>query len=886
MTSNVGDYEYQVGGSLSQDARSYVLRSADGEFYQYLKRGEFCYVLNSRQMGKSSLRVRTMQKLGREGIRCGFIDLSGIGTEDVTPQKWYAGMVQMLVKSCGIAYPWRDWWRERRDLLSPIQCFSEFIDEIVLKQIPDNIVIFIDEIDHVLGQNFCPDEFFAMLRFCWQQRNNNPDYQRLTFALLGVASPSTLIKNKAHTPFNIGHAIELKGFQEHEVYPLSQGLKIKSDSPEELMRQILYYTGGQPFLTQKICRLIINNPGNLSLEQIVPKYIIENWESQDEPEHLRTIRDRLLLDSQQSNRLLGLYLQILQRRSIESDNSTEQQILRLSGVVTERNGGLEVYNPIYDRIFNEAWVRQQLGRLRPYNTEISLWLASGGQDTACLLTGESLQAALSWSLGKSLGNEDYQFLNASQESAKREVERTLTATQQASHFLARARRQAEEDTGKYRLNPRMLAITSLLVWGLIISLCLGGLLQGWELNTYDRFLRLRPLEATESRIAVVTIDEQDIEFLQQWPPSDRTLTRLLQTIKEGQPRVIGLDIYRNLTIDPGKEELIQISRSTPYLYGIEKIVPPRIAPPPVLNGEERVGFADQILDLDGKVRRALLTVVAEESKLKESLAVRLAGHYLAAENIQPQAQGKERLQWGKAIFTRFQGNDGGYVRADDGGYQILINFRGGSRQFASIPLRDVLNRSFDKESFRDRIVLIGAIAESLNDFFLTPYSGGSGHFSPRLPGVYLHANIVSQLLSAVIDGRGLIRTPDKIAESCFILAWGAIGGSIGWWFKKIGSLLVAYCLNLSLLLWVCYFAFGQGLWLPLIPSVLAGGITLTLMVILTARSVQQRYFIKTLILLGEIGRHYPRALRIAVESLKNSVGKRQLSLIKSYFPDF
>ncbi len=883
MTSDVADYEYQVGGSLGQDASSYVSRSADEQIYKYLKRGEFCYVLNSRQMGKSSLRVRTMQKLKGDGIRCGFIDLSGIGTEDVTPHKWYAGMVQMLVKSCGIDYGWREWWRERRDFLSPIQCFSEFIDEILLKEIPENIVIFIDEIDHVLSQNFCLDDFFAALRFCWQQRNTNPNYQRLTFALLGVASPSNLIKNKIHTPFNIGHAIELKGFQENEINPLTWGLKIKSDAPEKLMREVLHYTGGQPFLTQKLCQLIISRDENLSLKEIVQTYIIENWESQDEPEHLRTIKDRLLLDSEQSNRLLGLYLQILQTRRVKSDNSIEQQTLRLSGLVTERNGHLEVYNPIYERIFNEAWVRQQLGRLRPYNTEINLWLASETKDAAHLLRGESLQAALSWSLGKSLGNEDYQFLNASQELAKREIERTLTATQQASHFLAWARRQAEEDSNKYRLNRRVLAITSLLMGVLIILLRFGGLFQGWELNSYDSFFRLRPLETPESRITVVTIDEDDIEFLQHWPLSDRILTRVLETVKDGGPRVIGLDIYRNLAIDPGGTELIQLLRSTPDLYGIEKIIKPRIAPPPVLKARGQVGFADHLLDIDGKVRRALLTVISEEGQPEESLAVKLATHYLEAEDIQPEAVPGGHLKWGRAIFAPFAGNDGGYVRADDGGYQILINFRGEGGRFSSLPLRDLLRGRFDRTIFRDRIVLLGAIAESLNDFFLTPYNGGAGN--SRMPGVYLHANIVSQILAAAIDGRTSIRSLNEWGESCFILAWSIVGGAIGWWFKKTGPLLACYCLNLLLLLSVCYFAFGRGLWLPLIPSALAATITLVVMVILTARTVQQRYFIRTLRQLAEISRHYPTAQKIAVESLKNSVTKQQLSLIKTYFPD-
>ncbi|MEM7553540.1 MAG: AAA-like domain-containing protein [Cyanobacteria bacterium P01_A01_bin.84] len=161
MTESALNYEYQVGGSLSADASSYVTREADSEFYESLKAGEFCYVLNSRQMGKSSLRVQTMQKLQGSGFICGFIDLTGIGKEEVTAEKWYAGIVQSLVSSChlGNKINWRIWWKERRDLLSPVQRLNLFIDEVLLVEVEQKIVIFVDEIDRVLSQKFSLDDF-------------------------------------------------------------------------------------------------------------------------------------------------------------------------------------------------------------------------------------------------------------------------------------------------------------------------------------------------------------------------------------------------------------------------------------------------------------------------------------------------------------------------------------------------------------------------------------------------------------------------------------------------------------------------------------------------------------------------------------------------------
>lgn len=369
---NPEPYNYQITGSLHKNHPSYVIRPADNELYNALKAGEFCYILNSRQMGKSSLRVRTMQKLIEENFVCASVDITNIITDDITPDQWYKGLISELLRSFSLSghFNLTTWWREREGI-SGVQKFSWFIEDVLLTQfVGQQIVLFIDEIDSILTLKFPIDDFFAVIRFCYNKRAENPNYNRLTFALFGVATPSDLMKDKTRTPFNIGKAIELTGLALENAEPLAKGLAEYADNPLAVIGEILNWTGGQPFLTQKLCQLVIYSHSIIPegremelVENLVRNQVIKNWESQDDPQHLRTIRHRILHNERRAIQLLNLYKPILEYGEIPTTNNSDEVELRLSGLVVKADSTLKVYNRIYENVFNLDWLEKQLASL-------------------------------------------------------------------------------------------------------------------------------------------------------------------------------------------------------------------------------------------------------------------------------------------------------------------------------------------------------------------------------------------------------------------------------------------------------------------------------------------------------------------------------------------
>jgi adenylate cyclase len=369
---------------------------------------------------------------------------------------------------------------------------------------------------------------------------------------------------------------------------------------------------------------------------------------------------------------------------------------------------------------------------------------------------------------------------------------------------------------------------------LVLILRLFGLLQMLELAALDQMFLLRPQEAVDSRIIIVEINEADVQILGkrgQWPLSDKSLAQILENLKQQKPSAIGLDIYRDFPVEPGRQSLIKIFESTPNLIGVQKVAENldsyAVAPPPALKQKGQVGANDFPLDGDGKIRRSVIYLADKNGENVFGFAFKLAYIYLNAQQVAVEQTKDNLVKTGNVLFPLFKGNDGGYIRAEDNGYQILINYRGSIQHFQCISVIDVLENRIPKDLLPGKIILLGSTAESLKDLFYTPYSSTILTAPKRMAGVTIHANAISQILSATLEGRPLIRTWSKLQECLWILSWSLIGATLIWQQRYNGSsksqtllpvtsILLAGCCIVS----VSYLAFLTGWWIPVVPPLI------------------------------------------------------------------
>jgi hypothetical protein len=353
-------FAFVAGGTVQAGGGLYLERAADRDLLAHCRAGDFTYILTSRQMGKSSLMIRTAERIGAEGVRPVIIDLTEIGAQ-TTADQWYRGFLLNVEDQLGLTTRAAQWWDAHADLPAG-QRFSRFFTDVVLAERKERMVVFVDEIDTTLRLNFT-DDFFAAIRYLYQARASEPELHRLSFVLIGVATPGDLIKDAARTPFNVGHRIDLSDFSLDEALPLAEYLPVPESAGRAVMGWILRWTGGHPYLTLRVVRALGQTPPAEWTEAAIDAQVERLFFSDegDNDSNLQFVRDMLTKNAFDKEAVLRTYHDI-RRGQLVPDREMDQVAawLKLSGVVCRRDGALRVRNPIYERVFDERWTRDHL----------------------------------------------------------------------------------------------------------------------------------------------------------------------------------------------------------------------------------------------------------------------------------------------------------------------------------------------------------------------------------------------------------------------------------------------------------------------------------------------------------------------------------------------
>ncbi len=362
----VQDGFFVAGGTVPPGSPSYVERFADRELYEALLSGEYGYVLNSRQMGKSSLAVRTVTKLSEAGVRTAFVDLTRIGGANVSAEQWYAGLLAETGRVLDLRKEAVAYLREHRDL-GAAQRYLGFLQEVALPASETPLIVMIDEIDAVRSLSFSTDELFAGIRQLHNGRSSDPELKRLTFCLLGAALPSDLIRDPRTTPFNVGKRIELRDCSIAEARGLSEALGSRG---AEALQKVFYWTAGHPFLTQTLCSSLAESKDHEPLSlRAVDALVRERYldaRARETDTNLADVGNRLLgrgdpnVGDQERADTLSLYDKLLKNGIPDDESNPSCARIKMSGIARLENGQLRPRNRIYREVFGKNWIRENM----------------------------------------------------------------------------------------------------------------------------------------------------------------------------------------------------------------------------------------------------------------------------------------------------------------------------------------------------------------------------------------------------------------------------------------------------------------------------------------------------------------------------------------------
>jgi CHASE2 domain-containing sensor protein/class 3 adenylate cyclase len=387
-------------------------------------------------------------------------------------------------------------------------------------------------------------------------------------------------------------------------------------------------------------------------------------------------------------------------------------------------------------------------------------------------------------------------------------------------------------------------IASLSVTGMVLAARQLGWLQPVELAVFDRMVLRRADEGPDPRLLVVAITEDDIQTLKQSTISDQFVALGLEKLQQYQPAVIGLDIHRDIAQGTGIEQLeVQLKQTNVIAItkmGLSNTGRLEVPPPPSVP-VERIGFNDIVQDADGVVRRSLLFGNLTPDTVLYSFALKVASSYLAQRKIEPQNSKSDPylIQWGKATFTPLQPNSGGYEKLDAQGYQVLLNYRSPRNVARVVSLTQLLYGQIEPAWIKDKIVLIGYTAPSRRDLFLTPYSPSQKQ-EPKMAGVLVHAQMVSQILTATLGERPLFWFWPEWAEVLWVCFWAVVGGTLVWCVRHPVGLVVCVTGVVVIVFATGFYLFTRAGWVSTATPALATLVTSGLVLAYRGYQAQQQ----------------------------------------------
>jgi WD40 repeat protein len=378
---------------LDASAPSYVERAADHKLFSALCEGELCYLLDTRQVGKTSLLARCGYRLRQQGHTVVLIDLSVPCDTTIDPDAWYLSLLTPIARATGTTADCLKQW-EVLSNMPPVLRWRQVLEIVILSALSSRLYLFFDEIDALQKLTFPTDPFLGSLRELYQRRHDQPPLDRLTCCLAGAVAPTQLIRNPLITPFNVGTAIELTDFTSEEASPLRGGL---GQNGSALLQGVLHWTGGHPYLTQFLCQILVdcNAQSRKDVDRLCREQFLHP-SARESDHNLQFIRNRVLA-SQDPAALLGLYLQARRRHLHYDPIDPLTAELRLCGLVVAQRNRLTVRNRIYRRAFDERWAHSLLEPAEVARQRRALW-AGIGRATILYgaLTALVLLAGLFW----------------------------------------------------------------------------------------------------------------------------------------------------------------------------------------------------------------------------------------------------------------------------------------------------------------------------------------------------------------------------------------------------------------------------------------------------------------------------------------------------------